>query len=503
MLTGCQGNRAFFQETGTTAEQVETKTDVLTPLPEDQWQFESAFDAKRACTMGLDLVHRLSDYDEEAMTAYRAYQNEMRDELTREDLTQGELEAMYLQIVEASETLTLKQGDVARVYITMDNNATDVGRDYRSCRLGFVPAIGEEGESISMTGCQIRVRGNSTASGPKFPYAIKLSESKSLFGMGKGKRWNLLANLHDKTMIRNTIGLTLAEDLGAPYTPKTKVVEVYFNGKYQGVYDLVESITDKKTRVDIDTTKHECILEIDGNRNDGSYYLVTDMGLRFKVDKPEDVTEEMQGWLGTFLHDAETALIEGHGEDYFDLDSFVNVYLDLEVTKNLDSNSFSTRYFIKEDKIYAGPVWDFDLSSGNVSPYVDEEGYKIYLNIEGRGNDSGDSAQGLWNRSGWFGALFQYQEGFEALVSQRYTEMHSLFENIYEDNELGRSRIGSLQDQYETAFCRNYEEAGWELYGRYSPYHMEPTLDYDENVQFLTDWFRNRIAWLDEVYLEK
>ncbi len=493
LLTGCR-NQEIYPET-------ETAADENVPLPESRWQFESAFDAKRACTNALDLVHRLSDYDEEAMSVYREYQTAMRFELMRDDLTQGELEAMYLQIVEASQILTLKQGDVARVYITMDDNRTEVSREYYGCRLGFVPAVGEDGESLSMTDCQIRVRGNSTAAGPKFPYAIKLSESESLFGMGKGKRWNLLANLHDKTMLRSSIGLTLAADLGAPYTMKTKVVEVFFNGKYKGTYDLVEAVTDKKTRVDVDTTGHECILEIDGNRDDGSYYLVTSLGLRFKVDEPEDVPEEMRSWLDTFLAAAETALLEGHGEDYFDLDSFVNVYLTLEVTKNLDSNSFSTRYFIKGNKLYAGPVWDFDLSSGNVSPYVDEEGYKIYLNIEGRGDNSGDSTHGFWNRQGWFGALFEHQEGFTEMVNERYREQHALFENIYADNELGRSRIGQYIDKYDASFRRNYEEGGWDLYGRYSPYHMEPTLDYDENLQFLVDWFEGRIAWLDEAML--
>ena len=500
LLLGCQ-SRGENSETSL-PETTLTTTDpaTLSSLPEEKWQFDSAFSAKRACTNALDLVHRLSDYDEEAVTAYRAFQNDTRNEMMREDITQGELEALYLQIQERSRTLTLKQGDVARVYITTDYDQYTVDRSYRSCRLGFVPAAGEAGEALSMTECQIRLRGNSTASGPKFPYAIKLSESESLFGMGKGKRWNLLANLHDKTMLRNTIGLRLADELDAPYTPKTKIVEVYFNGKYQGTYDLVEAITDKKTRVDIDVTAHECILEIDANRDDGSYYLVTPMGMRFKVDKPEDVSEEMRSWLDTFLVEAETALLEGHGADYFDLDSFVNVYLTLEVTKNLDSNSFSTRYFIKENKIYAGPVWDFDLSSGNVSPYVDEEGYKIYLNIEGRGDDSGDSTHGLWNRQGWFAALFTHEADFANMVAARYTEMRPLFENIYKDNELGRSWIGGWQDKYGTAFRRNYDEGGWDMYGRYSPYHMEPTLDYAENVQFLIDWFEDRLTWLDGVY---
>lgn len=434
------------------------------------------------------------------MTEYRAYQTEVREILTGEDTTQAQLEELYLQIRDRAGKLSLKRGDVARVYITTSRGDDRIGWDYQNCKMGFVPAEGEEGEEMSFLNCEIRIRGNSTAGGPKFPYSIKLPYNESLFGMDAGKRWNLLANLHDKSLMRGYIGFTLAGELGAPYTSQTRLVEVYLNGSYLGNYELVEAISDAENRVDVDTDDHECILEIDVNRDDGSHYLTTGLGLRFKVDRPEKVPKDMQKWLDEFLAEAETALLEGRGAEYFDLDSFVNVYLTLEYTKNLDSNSFSTRYFIKDGKIYAGPVWDFDLSSGNVADDVDEEGYRIYLNIQGRGDGSEDSTRGLWNREGWIGALFQYQEGFEDMVVARYNEMRPLFENVYADNELGQSLIGRLQDRYGASFRRNYDETDWDIMRRYSPYHMAPGLDYDGHVQFLTDWFRDRLAWLDTVY---
>lgn len=491
-LTGCL--RDTETETQST-EETETAEETRDP----SWRFKDAFSARQACTNALDLIHHIGHYDEAAMEEYRGYQIAIREILTGEDTTQAQLEALYPQIVEKAGTLSLKRGDVARVYITTNNGTDHIGRDYKVCRMGFVPAEGEEGEEMSFLNCEIRVRGNSTGGGPKFPYSIKLPYNESLFGMDAGKRWNLLANLHDKSLMRGYIGFTLAGELGAPYTPQTKLVEVYLNNSYLGNYELVEAISDASGRVDVDTDDHECILEIDVNRDDGSHYLTTSLGLRFKVDRPEKVSGEMADWLEKFLLEAETAVAEGRAAEYFDFASFVNVYLTLEYTKNLDSNSFSTRYFIKDNKIYAGPVWDFDLSSGNVSDRVDEEGYRVYLNIQGRGDNSYDSTRGLWNREGWFKALFEYEE-FSEMVTARYNEMRPLFENVYADNELGQSLIGRLQEQYGASFRRNYEETDWDIMERYSPYHMEPGLDYDGHVQFLTDWFRNRLAWLDTVY---
>ena len=484
---------------GSTETTAETETESRTD--NETGRFEDVFTAKQACTNALDLIHHIGHYDEGALTEYRKFQSEARAVLTDPDVTLAELEALYPQIMERSGTLALERGDTARVYITTTDGKNRIGWDYRECKMGFVPAEGEEGEELSFLGCEIRVRGNSTAGGPKFPYSFKLPYNESLFGMDAGKRWNLMANLHDKSMMRSYIGLTLAAELGAPYTSQTTFVEVYLNDTYLGSYELVEAISDAENRVDVDTDNHEAILEIDANRDDGSHYLTTSLGLRYKVDRPEQVSGELADWLDEFLLEAETALAEGRAAEYFDFESFVNVYLTLEYTKNLDSNSFSTRYFIKDNRIYAGPVWDFDLSSGNVADNVDEEGYRIYLNIRGRGDGSEDSTRGLWNREGWIGALFEYAE-FADMVTARYNEMRPLFENVYADNELGQSFIGRLQDTYGASFRRNYDEGGWDIMARYSPYHMEPGMTYDEHVQFLTDWFRNRLAWLDTVYRE-
>lgn len=97
---------------------------------------------------------------------------------------------------------------------------------------------------------EIRGRGNSTWGMPKKPYHIKLSEKTSLFGMSKSRDWILLANALDGTNLRNTLSYNLSGEFGL-YSIKTIHVELVFNGKYAGLYQLTESIKIASDRIDI------------------------------------------------------------------------------------------------------------------------------------------------------------------------------------------------------------------------------------------------------------
>ncbi len=239
------------------------------------------------------------------------------------------------------------------------------------------------------------------------------------------------------------------------------------------------------------------------NRNDPQYYFTTGMGLRFKVEQPEEMSEERITEMKSFFNEMEAAISSGdmtQYEKYIDVESFINVYLVMEYTKNLDSNSFSTRFFRKDGLLYAGPVWDFDLSSGNVSDKCDEEGYRIYLNIHGRGDGSGDSTHGLWYRNGWFKELFNDPEFIEK-VRERYIEVRDILENVCYDNSLGKSRIGTLIENYRYAFERNYSDTEWDITKQYSPYETTKVLTYDEHVEELIEWYKGRLTYLDGVFL--
>ena len=104
--------------------------------------------------------------------------------------------------------------------------------------------------SVYSGAISIKGRGNSSWGWPKKPYRIKLDKKADLFGMGTSKHWVLLANYLDESLMRNTTGFRLSEQLGLN-AMSTVWTDVVFNGEYAGNYQLCEQIRIDEGRVDI------------------------------------------------------------------------------------------------------------------------------------------------------------------------------------------------------------------------------------------------------------
>ena len=74
--------------------------------------------------------------------------------------------------------------------------------------------------------CRIRGRGNTTWTWPKKPYLVAFDEQQSVLGMPRHKRWVLLANFMDRTLMRNLVSMKVATltSLAWTSTAYTKVL---------------------------------------------------------------------------------------------------------------------------------------------------------------------------------------------------------------------------------------------------------------------------------------
>ena len=149
-----------------------------------------------------------------------------------------------------------EQGDIRTIYVTTDG--TTITKEKK------VPAqitvVDKEGgdlyednvtyDTIESDGT-IKVRGNSTSVADKKTFNISFSKAKNVFGMGKAKKWSLLANAFDKSLIRNRLAMEFATSLGLKYTSKSTYVDLYINDVYYGNYLLIESVEVGENRVDI------------------------------------------------------------------------------------------------------------------------------------------------------------------------------------------------------------------------------------------------------------
>jgi hypothetical protein len=229
---------------------------------------------------------------------------------------------------------------------------------------------------------KVKGRGHSTWEMPKKPYKLKLASKASLFGFPADKEWILLANYADKTLLRNSVAMELSRRFGLaytpqPYTPRSRPVELFLNGAYQGTYLFIEQIKIAKERVDIEPmmttgTAGEALtggylLEVD-TRLDEPFHFVTDRYVSFNMKDPDGSVPEQLEYIRAYVQQAEDVL---YSEEFADpesgyastlaVDTFVDWILVNEIFKNADAQLLGSCWMTKQrgdGKLSMGPVWD-------------------------------------------------------------------------------------------------------------------------------------------------
>ena len=338
---------------------------------------------------------------------------------------------------------------------------------------------------IEVVNGKIKVRGHTTAYGTKIPYNIKFSDKKNILGMGNSKKWCLIANLFDPTLMRNMLAMDFARNMGLDYTPKCEYIELFYNGQDQGLYLICQPVSEGKDKVDLDLSEGDCLLQLQPNYEySDKMKITTHTGLIFTIEEGKD--KEIEN-ISKFINDFENSIAYGIDavEEYADIESFVDYYVFNELFKDVDFATSSTYFYIKEGKIYAGPIWDYDLSAGN----VDYSYYEKYNNIE----KHEENYAGFYCQELWFMYLWQIPE-FREKVIDRFFEIQPLIENLTTDNELGVNRIDNIINIYGEDFKHNFTI--WDVSYRYGPNSKIPLSTYEENVEFLRSWLINRNNWL-------
>ena len=77
----------------------------------------------------------------------------------------------------------------------------------------------------------------------KYAYNITLDDKAGLIpGAVAQKKFSLLANNADESLLRNVTVYGIADAVGMPYTPNTRLIDVFDNGNYIGAYVLTEKV---------------------------------------------------------------------------------------------------------------------------------------------------------------------------------------------------------------------------------------------------------------------
>ena len=276
--------------------------------------------------------------------------------------------------------------DLPAIHInTLDGNAITSKDTYVPTTLRYVEPSGIVTVYDSV---RVRGRGSATWTLEKKPYKLKFRNKVRMLGStgANGKKWNLMANHTDKTLIRNAVASCIGSFTGQKFTPGYRFVDLSVNGAYVGTYQLTDQIDIRKKRVDI-TEQPEILtslsnitggylLEIDGGADpDEGTVFTTAKGVKIAVKSPdEDVIAQSQtDYIAAHIQKFENALfadnwlnpVSGYRR-YCDMPSLISWYIASELTGN--PSAFSSTYFYKEkddDKLYWGPMWDYEMAFNN------------------------------------------------------------------------------------------------------------------------------------------
>ena len=274
-------------------------------------------------------------------------------------------------------TVVYKKSSLPSLYIDLKDTTLDTIKADKNIKYpGNTVILGDSSGTSSFTNVEIKGRGNTSwTSYDKKGYQIKFDKKTSLFGMGKAKKWVLLANSSDDSLLKNYIALSLAQNLNSQYSIHCQYVDLWIGGEYQGNYLVTEKAEINSSRVNLQY-EYGILAEWDDAfyKQEDHWFENSILGAKFAVKETVNEDEEhVQKAISIFndsLTDFYSTLLNTKKKDitidllkqYIDVDSFVQYYLVNEYM--LNEESVTTSFFWYKDGandvIHLGPVWDFD-----------------------------------------------------------------------------------------------------------------------------------------------
>ena len=280
-----------------------------------------------------------------------------------------------------SEPFTLRSSPAAAaglpvIYVT----ASSPFEDTDTWIAGAIRIEGNGGfDDLPEMAAEVKGRGNSTWNWEKKPYALKLSKKTEILRMPKHKRWCLIANYMDRTLMRNRVAHYVASHTSLQWTPRTRFAEVWFNGEYLGNYLVVEQIKIDENRLNIDeltTDDNEgdaltggYLLEMDSYFDEMNKFRSSYSDMPVNIKSPdESITAAQFRYIRTYFNEADNLLFDKDYRDpaaMFDIGSFVDYWIVNELMGNQEIKHPKSFYIHKPrgGKLTAGQVWDFDYGT--------------------------------------------------------------------------------------------------------------------------------------------
>lgn len=327
---------------------------------------------------------------------------------------------------------------------------------------------------------KVRLRGNFSKDFPKKPYHIRFDTKQQVLGSpAKAKRWTLINNYGDKSLMRNILAFDLSRRLELAYTPFVRAVDVVVNGDYKGCYQLCDQIEVKKNRVGVD--KDGFLIEVDAYAYGEKAWFHSDRWTPVTIHypDPDSITTTQSEAIRAIFND-----IEQQTHPNLDRETFLRHFLVGEISGNTDT--YWSMYFYKysrNDTVFCGPVWDFDLAYENDNrtyPICSRNDY-IYRTVGSYAGDMRAFVDEIVRKTAdrkRLEALYAYYRDRDIISVESLTAV-----------------VDSLEELMAASAERNFER--WPILN--VRVHQNPRTggSYAQEIQWIRDYIAERIPWMD------
>ncbi|MBN2411905.1 CotH kinase family protein [candidate division KSB1 bacterium] len=379
----------------------------------------------------------------------------------------------------------------------------------------------------------IEIRGESSADWKKKQYSIETQDETRanrnvpLLGFPAENDWILNAPYIDKSLMRNVLIFRLSNDLGL-YSSRSRFFELILNGKYNGIYVLLEKIKRDSNRVNISNLRAQ---DNQGDQLTGGYILRIDktdrpdregvhfftsgympyagsakqIRYQYRYPESENITPQQKNYIKDFINRFENTMYGSNFNNpvsgypfYININSFVDVFILNELSKNVDAYRLSAYMYKDRDskggRLSMGPLWDYNLAFGNANYYDGTDTDDWILDVL---SDPAVISHDTWQTPFWWSKLVR-EEKFNARIYDRWFELRRDVLSIRRIYQYIDTWADTLRDAQERNFAvwsgpGDGGEGFWPV-----PAVFRSFKTYHDEINYLKKWTGERIIWMDE-----
>ncbi|MBO5686744.1 MAG: CotH kinase family protein, partial [Alistipes sp.] len=296
----------------------------------------------------------------------------------------------------------------------------------------------------------------------------------------------------------------------AKYTPYCQPVDVIINGEYKGCYQLCDQIEVDENRVNITEMEPEdtsgealtggYLIEIDAYAYEepehSMFYSNKGIPVTIKSPDDDDITPEQKSYIESYFNRLENRVFANNFTDdihgyrqLFDTESFIKHFIVGEVSGNTDT--YWSTYMYKErgdDKIYTGPVWDFDIAFENDNRTHPISQYNDFIFAT-----SDSSAAGGNDMKKFVTRIIKEDPATKAQLKQMWNELRDNGTLSEESLIAYIDQTAALLDQSQKL---NFKR--WKILDRKFHMNFQALGSYEAEVNTIKSYIDERLVRLDE-----